>query len=277
MPNPSEYDTQEAWMHACVPTRIDEGDAQDQAVAVCLSIWRRHTGEPEPKAANPLKAISATDDELRVANYIVVFGGRDLEGIEPLTTRVVRPNPDGSQGEYFTKTTDLESSYTAMGRLPIDYEHGLGKRVDAPDAPGRDDILGYVDWTTKRVDDRGVWVERALNRHNVYVKWLEMLIDAGILGTSTEPVQGGVQKAENGEILRWPLYRDSLTITPMEPRMLRDNHIQALKALGYPVPERNADEPEPAEAEPEAMQMAVSVAKAKARCKQILLSLRRQQ
>jgi len=31
--------------------------------------------------SNALKAISETPDELRVANYLVLFGGRDLEGI----------------------------------------------------------------------------------------------------------------------------------------------------------------------------------------------------
>lgn len=40
MPNPSEYDNENEWMSACVPTRIDEGDEQDQAVAACLGMWR---------------------------------------------------------------------------------------------------------------------------------------------------------------------------------------------------------------------------------------------
>jgi hypothetical protein len=41
MPNPKNYDSQKDWMKACVPTPIEEGDKQDQAVAVCLSMWRR--------------------------------------------------------------------------------------------------------------------------------------------------------------------------------------------------------------------------------------------
>jgi len=91
---------------------------------------------------NALKAISRTDDTLTVANYIVLFGGRDLEG------------------EYFTPTTVLDSPYTKAGRLPVDWEHGLEKS-----GPG-DMVLGYVDWSTAKADDRGVWVQRTLDRHN---------------------------------------------------------------------------------------------------------------
>jgi len=209
---------------------------------------------------NELKAINRTDDELRVGNYIILFGGRDLEGVKPLSTEVVWRNPDGSRGEFFSKSVDLESAYTATGRIHLDYEHGLGKQVDAPDAPGRDDVLGYVDWETKRVDDRGVWVERALNRHSSYMRWVEQLIDAGVVGTSSEAVESDVQKAADGSILRWPLRRDTLTITPMEWRNKTENVVQAFKALGIPVPDDTANEPEP-EAEPEADQSAVIAAK----------------
>jgi len=238
---------------------------------------------------NALKAISQTDDELRVGNYIVLFDGRDLEGIKPGSTEVVWRNPDGSRGEFFTKSTDLESSYTATGRVHLDYEHGMGKRIDGDGAPGRDDILGYVDWTTKRVDDRGVWVERALNRHNEYMRWVETLIEAGVVGTSSEAVEGGVEKSADGSIVRWPLRRDTLTITPMEWRNKTENVVQAFKALGVPVPSDNQPvaEPEPAteatpspepEASPEAdaatqQRAAVDVAKARARLQLFKLSL----
>jgi hypothetical protein len=40
MPNPANYDNEDDWMEVCVPTRIEEGDDQDQAVAACLSMWR---------------------------------------------------------------------------------------------------------------------------------------------------------------------------------------------------------------------------------------------
>ena len=81
---------------------------------------------------NTLKAISRDDDSLTVANYIIVFGGRDLEGIGS-----DNKNADGSLGEYFTKNTVLDSSYTSTGALYVDWEHG----ADGLDA---DEVLGVV-------------------------------------------------------------------------------------------------------------------------------------
>lgn len=49
MPDPKKYDSQDDWMGACVPKRIDEGDKRDQAVAVCLSMWRKKEMESEVK------------------------------------------------------------------------------------------------------------------------------------------------------------------------------------------------------------------------------------
>ena len=310
MPDPNDYENQEAWMEACVPTRIDEGEEQDQAVAVCLNIWRERksirsgpgayaptcpecagkvTPElweltmenivPQPciycatetkslreyrdnprliKASNALKAISRTDTELRVGNYIVLFGGRDLEGVAS-----DNKNADGTIGEYFTPQTQLESSYTKAGFFHVDWEHGIGELGN--------EVLGVVDWKTARIDDRGVFVERVLNRRSEYVKWVEELIDLGLVGTSSEAMPKGVQKADDGEILRWPLYRDTLTVTPMEPRMLTENTIQAFKALGIPVPD-DTSKPEPETgATPEGAEASVvAVGKARARLIQFL-------
>lgn len=221
MPNPNEYDDEKEWMAACVPARMEEGDEQDQAVAACMSMWR--------EKKNTLKAISKDDNTLRVANYIVLFGGRDLEGIGS-----ARINKDGTKGEFFSPDVELKSSYTDSGSLYVDWEHGRD-----PDGAGldQDEVLGYVDWKTARKDDKGWFVERVLNRRSKYVQWLEELIEAGLVGNSTEPVQKGVEKKENGEIVKWPLKRDTLTVMPMEPRMLTENMIAAMKALHIDLPE----------------------------------------
>lgn len=39
MPDPNNYDNESDWMSACVPTVVDEGRTQEQAVAQCLSMW----------------------------------------------------------------------------------------------------------------------------------------------------------------------------------------------------------------------------------------------
>jgi len=173
--------------------------------------------------SNFLKAISKTDDALRIANYIVLFGGRDLEGLGS-----PRKNQDGTRGEYFSPEVDLESTYLKSGQLYVDWEHGRDPEGEGLD---QDEVLGYVDWKTAKKDEHGWFVERVLNRRSKYVQWLEELIEAGLVGNSTEPIQKGIEKKANGEITKWPLKRDTLTVNPMEPRMLTGNQLQAMKAL----------------------------------------------
>ncbi len=174
-------------------------------------------------SGNALKTISKTDDELIVANYMILFDGRDLEGIASK-----RVNADGTKGEFFTKATALESDYTDTGQLLVDWEHrrqpdGLG--------PDKEDIFGYVDWKTAVIDDAGLFVRRVLNRRNRYVKMLEALFDAGMIGNSTEPIQKEVVKGSDGELKIWPLKRDSFSVQPMDWRMMTSNHLEVVKAL----------------------------------------------
>lgn len=188
--------------------------------------------------SNALKTLGKTDDELVVGNYLILFGGRDLEHLRS------GPNPDGSKGEYFTPATDLESSYTKAGVLYVDWEHGAGKAIDGNGAPGQHDILGHINWKTAKRDERGVFVERVLNRRNEYVKMLEELIEEGLIGTSSEAIPEQVKRKKNGEITNWPLMRDTLTVWPAEPRMLSENVLQGVKALSDRIPSLKALLPE---------------------------------
>lgn len=159
---------------------------------------------------NNLKAISQSDNELRVANYIILFGGEDLSG------------------EFFTKNTEIKSAYTDLGLLYVDFEHGFDYEDTGND---QNNVLGFVDWKTAKIDDKGVFVERVLSRRSEYVKFLEELINAGVIGTSSQAVSGKAVKKSTGEIIEWPLMRDSLTVTPMEPRMVGENVLSAAKSL----------------------------------------------
>lgn len=193
-----------------------------------------------PAAGNALKAVRRTDTELRVANYMVLFGGRDLEG--RLTDFV---NDDGSRGQYFTKATKFDSPYTDLGYLYVDWEHGMDE-----DGPGRDEPLGYVDWKSARIDEKGLFVERVLNRRNKYVQYVEQLFDQGVFGASSEAIVEQVKFKANGEITAWPLRRDTITVNPMDPRQLSQNTLTAIKSLSAQIPALKAlfepaQEPEP--------------------------------
>ena len=181
---------------------------------------------------NHLKTLSKSPNELIVGNYMVLFGGRDLVG------------------EFFTKSTVFDSSYTDIGTLYVDFEHGLD-----PDGLGIDDsnVLGVVDWKSAKVDDKGVFVHRVLNRRAKYMDFLAELLDAGLIGNSSEAVRGKTAKNANGEITQWPLKRDTMTLTPMEPRMIAGNVLEAAKSLAAMFPHSKAlatftgaPDPEPA-------------------------------
>ncbi len=174
---------------------------------------------------NALKAVRVTEDELIVENYIVLFGGRDLSGLVAYTDK----NQDGSTGEFFTRNTELESPYTkSVGRLPIVWEHGVYVNEGEP---GRHDVLGYVDWKTARADETGVFVQRVLDRRNRYIKMLEELVRQGLISTSSEAIKEETKKASNGELLRWLLSGDALTVAPMDQRNLSSNTLATIKAL----------------------------------------------
>lgn len=168
---------------------------------------------------NHLKTLSKSPNELIVGNYIVLFGGKDLVG------------------EYFTKSTVFDSNYTDIGTLYVDFEHGLD-----PDGLGIDDsnVLGVVDWKSAKVDEKGIFVQRVLNRRAKYVDFLAELLDAGVVGNSSEAIRGKTAKKSTGEITAWPLKRDTLTLTPMEPRMIAGNVLEAAKSLAAMFPHSKA-------------------------------------
>ncbi|MFA5836180.1 MAG: phage major capsid protein [Bellilinea sp.] len=167
---------------------------------------------------NALKSLGKTETEMRVGNYIVLFNSRDLEFLRK------GKNMDGSLGEYFAPTVKVDSEYTRQGRLAIDFEHGADPEV-------KNGVLGYVDWETARRDDKGIFVERVLDRRNRYIQLLEDLIDEGLIGNSSEAIPEHVKTLDDGAIVNWPLMRDTLTVMPVEPQMLTGNVLQAMKAL----------------------------------------------
>jgi hypothetical protein len=174
-------------------------------------------------SSNSLKVLSKTDKELRVGNYMVLFGGKDIHG------------------EHFTKNTDFESAYTQTGMLHVDWEHGQEPEVlHDPVAPNADDVLGFVDWKTAKIDKIGLWAERVLNRRNKYMKYVELLIENGLIGSSSMTTDEGDTKTLGGEIVKWPLYRDTLTVNPAEPRMMTENVVTAIKTLAAINPDLEA-------------------------------------
>lgn len=161
----------------------------------------------------------SSEEELIIQGYVALWGGKDLTD------------------EHFTPDTDFSSSYTRKNTVLIDWEHGH-EPDKVKNQPGRDDILGHVDWSTAQADDIGLLARHVLDRRERYVsKFIEPLAKAGLLGSSSEATPKGIQKTENGHITKWPIKRQSLTVTPAEPRLLSEHQLQVIKSLANEYPQ----------------------------------------
>lgn len=197
MPNPSEYESEDEFMKACVPMVMDEGKEQDQAVAVCLSKWRE--GKSLVWQGAECKALGGG----KVGGYLVRFSGAD----EPDLT-----------GEFFDARTD----YGPQTTTPVLYNHGY------------DPVLGKrsIGAGTLKADDVGIWIEAQLEQRDAYEKAIYRMAEQGKLGWSSGTAMHLVQY-EGKRIASWPLGLDaSLTPTPAEPR----NSAMPLKAWLTTVP-----------------------------------------
>lgn len=55
MPNPNNFDSEDDFMGECIPQLVDEGKDQDQAVAICSSMWRnRKDGNSQDEEADEI-------------------------------------------------------------------------------------------------------------------------------------------------------------------------------------------------------------------------------
>lgn len=145
-----------------------------------------------------------TTDTVVLGGYGVVFGGQDLVG------------------DTFDKSTNFWLGEMS-GPRPVLYEHGLDDRIDLA-------VLGKT--VKMEVDDWGLWVEAEIERHREYVKEVEQLAEAGVLGWSSGSAGHMVRREVGGGkslIKSWPILEFSLTPTPAEPRTLGVKEVRAMR------------------------------------------------
>jgi hypothetical protein len=153
MPNPKEYETEEAFMAVCVPKMKGEGKEQEQAIAACLNMWKNRDKANEEnfqsnfsftELSGDLKAI----DGLAVGKFTAMSGDEVEFKAEELQ-------------DYIDNTNAIiESTKTEGGEivgLPIDkntHDHAGGagwiKGLELDKA--RNVIRFMVDWTKDGTD-----------------------------------------------------------------------------------------------------------------------------
>lgn len=160
------------------------------------------------------KALKQLDNG-RIGGYAVLFGD---------------PEHTDLDGHYFTQETDYWLD--KWDTIPMLYGHGTeGMKGSC--------VVGA--WDTKRVDDGiGIWVEGQKDKAHKYAKYVQELIDAGVLKLSSDSIQHLLKgsKQANGatQIEQWPLVGVSLTPIPCEPRMMPVAAVKsAFKSIGVDV------------------------------------------
>ncbi len=115
MPDVSKYDHEKDWMAACVPKMIDEGRKQDQAVAACLSMWRRK--DEGDKATWDTAYVNSLPDSCFL--FIEDGGKKDGEGKTKPRNKRHFPYKD-ADGKV-----DLPHLRNAIARIPQSNAPGL--------------------------------------------------------------------------------------------------------------------------------------------------------
>jgi hypothetical protein len=115
--------------------------------------------------------------------------------------------------EFFTKSTEeVDKIFKAMDKLPWLVEH-------AHDDHLKSEVIAEVDTLEQR--DGGWWWEAKVKQHQLYLDYVEPLIEKGMLFTSTGTLPAAKRvKKSTGEITRWPIVEITGTVSPMEYRML---------------------------------------------------------
>jgi hypothetical protein len=153
MPTPSAGETEQDFMSRCIPILINEGKDQDQAVAICASMWAGKEVEPmEQKQFTSQLEVKSLDEGGYFEGYASMFGVVD------------------SDGDVIVNGAFKDSVNRAYesGRMP--------KMLWQHDAK---DIIGK--WTEIREDERGLYVKGSLILETEKGREAYALMKAGVL------------------------------------------------------------------------------------------------
>lgn len=218
MPNPGKNESHDKYISRCIPIVLKEGTAkdQDQAVAICNSIW--------------------SEDKKSLAFDAVVMGGAvKALGNGKVGGQLIRygsPNDRDGNMDFFHKGTDYGQHKTT----PVYYMHGLDRTLK-----GRVLARG----ATLEENKLGIWIEAQLALRDAYEKYIYEQIELGKMGWSSgTKVPTGIRMGEGFRIDRWHLGIDA-SILPI-PADYRNMVVPLKSLMTYPSLSDLVDTPETA-------------------------------
>lgn len=157
--------------------------------------------------------ITETTDEQQPTRRAVKFVGPDtIEGL------AIPFDSYDTDGETFTKSTDLCADWFGKGGRPVLYNHGLD------DAHKTQKVGSQVDYELR---EGGIWAQSQLDANARYREHIDKLIEQGALGYSSGAYAHLATKNAKGEITRWPWVELSLTPFPANPAALGVHYIKS--------------------------------------------------
>ena len=179
-----------------------QADAHMKRLHERLLNAKGRTLPPGPK----LEYQYVSDSVMEVAGYGVIYSDYGLDGAKfEEQTSLKLPGQTG-EGLF------------AVQNPPVYFDHGF------------DEILGHQNFgfvNEAMPDEKGLWIKAMLDRHAMYMDYVEPLLVASALGWS-----GGSTWHLNTYIgdtrLQWPVIEFSLTPTPAQPKTLGVELVQTL-------------------------------------------------
>ena len=145
----------------------------------------------------PIKATLLDDDAFRL--LAIPFGGPIPSAIFPRGVDV--------DGETFTERTDIKPGW--LTERIVDWHHGADRTL------GRTPLGKAVD---PIMDEDGWWVTVWMNHGERRVELIRRLAERAPIFGSSESIAGQTRKAETGEILLWPYWRQTLSTSPQNTK-----------------------------------------------------------
>ena len=200
MPTPREDETREEFVSRCIPIVLDEGtaDDQDQAAAVCNSMWEDAKEEKLVSFGGNVKALG----EGHLTGTLVKFSSPDEPDLEM---------------DYFDRETDFDIEDGAKTAIYFNHRKPLrtpeGKSVAVRDKIGEGGL---------KFSDGGLLVDAIVYNRELYDEVIAPMAEAGKLGWSSGTASHLIDREAEGKayhIKRWPLGLDaSITPIPAEPQ-----------------------------------------------------------
>lgn len=192
MPTPIAGESEQEWMGRCVPKLISEGNPEDQAVAICLDMWRNKEAQPmQEKQFTGGLEVKSLDEGGFFEGYASMFGVQD------------------SDGDVIVKGAFKESLEKAAhtGRMPkMLWQHDHRQ------------IIGK--WMEMREDDNGLWVKGQLILEVEQAREAYALMKAGVLDAMSVGFnipEGGTQGMHGRVIEKADLWETSLVTWGANP------------------------------------------------------------